>query len=339
MKILPQNIDSFLALPSQDMTAALIYGPDNGLVKERVTTLSKRISPSLDDPFHVTDFTYETIKDAPVLLADALAALSFFGGRRLVRVTGAPATLPPALQEIISRHTDGAFLIISGGELTPTSGLRKLFETTQNLAAIACYSDEGLGLRKLIEKHLSASGATYDPTVLPYLLQSLAGDRLLITNELTKLLQYMGAVKHIMLEDAAACISGDPLEASLDALCSSVAARNTTSIQMNLALLTAEAVSPIAILRTTSNYFTRLYTVKSLIAEGANENQAMSQLRPPVFFKNIALFQQHVRSWSEQGLLSVIRSLTKLEAESKKTGTPSQLLCNHYLTMIGAKKS
>ena len=82
----------------------------------------------------------------------------------------------------------------------------------------------------------------------------------------------------------------------------------------------------------------RLYSVKKLIMEGVAENQAMTQLRPPVFFKNIPIFQQHLRQWSEQALLSVMATLTRIEAESKKTGAPAELLCRQFLTLAGAPR-
>jgi DNA polymerase-3 subunit delta len=338
MKILPQQVDAFIKNPSVAIHAVLIYGPDNGLVKERFTALSRAIVTSIDDPFSVNDFSYNTLKDDPVLLANALAALSFFGGRRLVRITDAPTTLTPALLEIIEQHKNGAFLIISCGELSASSNIRKLCEAHDNLAAIACYNDEGAGLRKVIETHLGKAGMTFDNAVIPYLLQSLAGDRLLIHSELDKLILYMGTNQHIRFEDAAACIAADPLDASLDALCASIASRNGHDVQQHLSMLFAESISPIAITRTVANYFMRLYTVRNLIAQGIAENQAMAQLRPPVFFKQTASFQQHVRAWSEAGLLAVIRSLNKIETECKKTGTPSELLCKQYLTLLGAPR-
>jgi DNA polymerase III subunit delta len=339
MKILPQHVAAFLKQPPPAITACLIYGPDNGLVKEHFTTLSKNITPALDDPFTVTDFTYETLKDNPFLLSDALAELSFFGGRKLIRIHNAPASISPALQEIITSHTEGAFLIISSGDLPPTSNLRKLFETPAYLATIPCYNDEGVGLRKLIESRLTLSGVSFDPDVIPYLLRALAGDRLIISSELEKLVTYMGDSSHITLEDASSCIASDPLESSLEALSFSLASRDAAAIQQNLTLLLSEAISPIAMLRTASNYFMRLYSVKTLLTQGTAESQAMSQLRPPVFFKNVPLFQQHLRNWTEAGLLSVIRTLVRLEAECKKTGSPAELLCSQFFTLIGARKS
>jgi DNA polymerase-3 subunit delta len=338
MKILPQQVDSFIAQPSPAITAALLYGPDNGLVKERSLLLAKAVTPLIDDPFTVSDFSYDALKDAPFLLSDSLAALSFTGKRRLVRVTNVPATLPPAVQEVIAQHQQGAFLILTSGELAPTSTLRKLFETTPQLAAIACYNDEGGGLRKVIEAHIAAAGKRCDSQAVAYLMHALEGDRLLITSELDKLLIYVGNAPVITLDDAECCISADPLEATLDHLCTSVAVRNPAAIQSALALLMETSVSPIAMLRTLAHYMMRLYTVKTLMAQGMPESQAMAQLRPPVFFKNISAFQQHVRNWSEPALLSALRSINRLEGECKKTGAPVELLCRHYVTLLGAPK-
>ena len=338
MKIPLQNTDAFIKKIPENIAAALIYGPDNGLVKERLIALSRAITPSINDPFIVTDLTYERIKESPVLLSDALAELNLFGGRRLVRLTSVPANLDNALIEIIANHKQGAFFIVTSGELSPSSNVRKLFETEAHLAAIACYNDEGSGLKRIIEMNLTAAGLQYEPAVIAYLQQSLAGDRLLIMQELDKLISYMGREKHITLEDVESCISRDPLEASLEALSLSLAEKNSEKIQMHMQLLSAEGVSPIAILRSTSNYFMRLYTVKTLLEQGMPENQAMMHLRPPVFFKQLPAFAKHLQLWTVSGLLATLRNLSHLEAECKKTASPAELLCRQYLTLIGAKK-
>jgi len=339
MKIPPPQINAFISKPGNDYSGALIYGPDNGLVTKRMQDISTAIVPDGVNVFNISDFTYELIKEKPALLADSLAAISFYGGRRLVRVRDMPPSLPKELADVILAPHPDSFLLMTADELPAASSLRKLFEVHEQLAAIPCYQDDGISLRRLIENRIIANGFQYDADVVPYLIESLAGDRQLIDNELAKLMLYMGENLHITLDDARACISADPIDSSLDNLVIAVASRDAMAISKNITMLQAENISPIAMVRAISNYFMRLYLVNASLAAGVPMQEAMGQLRPPVFFKQVATFQKHLELWPTGRLLSVIGSLAQLEADCKKTGMPAELLCNHFFTLIGARKS
>src|SRR5262249_45477030 len=88
MKITGRNIASFLSGTDGAVAAALFYGPDTGLVKERADRLAAAIVGDLADPFRVSELTPERLRDEPSLLSDEAAALTFGGGRRVVRLRG-----------------------------------------------------------------------------------------------------------------------------------------------------------------------------------------------------------------------------------------------------------
>src|ERR1700744_783910 len=103
MKIPPQQINAFIARPGPEYSGALIYGPDNGLISKYVHDLSLAIVPDGVNVFNISDFNYDAIKDNPAILADSLAAISFFGGRRLVRLRYMPQTLPKEISDVLSK--------------------------------------------------------------------------------------------------------------------------------------------------------------------------------------------------------------------------------------------
>src|SRR5690242_7409171 len=86
MEVKSHQADRFVARPPAGLVAALVYGPDQGMVRERATALAKRVVSDLNDPFRVSELD-EAILDAdPARLWDEAAALSMIGGRRVVRV-------------------------------------------------------------------------------------------------------------------------------------------------------------------------------------------------------------------------------------------------------------
>jgi hypothetical protein len=69
--------------------AALVFGPDAGLVQERAETLMKSVVPDLTDPFNVADLERGRAAGRSGAAGDEAAAISMMGGRRVVRVRGA----------------------------------------------------------------------------------------------------------------------------------------------------------------------------------------------------------------------------------------------------------
>ena len=54
MKIVPRQINSFLAKPPAEITAVLFHGNDLGMVSERAKQFARLFSDNLDDVFSVT---------------------------------------------------------------------------------------------------------------------------------------------------------------------------------------------------------------------------------------------------------------------------------------------
>ena len=60
--------------------------------------------------------------------------------------------------------------------------------------------------------------------------------------------------------------------------------------------------------------------------EGANPNEAMKKLRPPVFFGEQDAFRERLNSWPTLRLKQAQRMLTQVELEAKTTGAPQREL-------------
>ena len=82
----------------------MLYGPDEGLVRERADTVARSVCPDLNDPFRVADLTAAVLAADPARLADEAAQLSLIGGRRVVRVRGAGDALAKLFAEFLASH-------------------------------------------------------------------------------------------------------------------------------------------------------------------------------------------------------------------------------------------
>jgi DNA polymerase-3 subunit delta len=139
VKLAPSRISAFLQRPDPGIRAALLYGPDEGLVRERAGIAARTICPDLNDPFRVADLSAATLAADPARLADETAQLSLTGGRRVVRVRGAGDPLTKLFAEFLRSSPGDAFVVVEAGELPSRSTLRRAFEAARMAVAIGCY--------------------------------------------------------------------------------------------------------------------------------------------------------------------------------------------------------
>ena len=77
MLVPPRNADAFAKAPPPGTRAVLVFGPDLGLVRERVEMLMRAIVDDLSDPFRVSVILGPDLKSDPARLADEAMAPAF----------------------------------------------------------------------------------------------------------------------------------------------------------------------------------------------------------------------------------------------------------------------
>lgn len=333
MKLSGAKAESFLKAPDAAMRAILVFGPDNGLVRERVTRLIKGVVPDVNDPFRVAELNPAILKDDPARLADEAAAMALTGGRRVVVVRDAGDSVSSLFQGFLGNPMGDSLVVVEGGDLGPRSSLRKLFEGADNAVALASYGDEGGSLAHVIQEELKAAGLTPEPDALAFLMENLGGDRRLTRAELQKLALYMGAPGRVRLEDALACI-GDTASLSMDDLALATADGDHVTAQRVLDRLFREGTHAVAVLRALSRHFQRLHYAAGLMAQGKSADAAMGSLKPPVIFKAADRFRRQLGRWPADRAGRALEVLIETEAECKSTGMPAEELCSRAVIQL-----
>ncbi|GAA0592153.1 DNA polymerase III subunit delta [Caenispirillum bisanense] len=333
MKLQGGRIEAFVARPDPKIRAVLVYGPDAGLVRERAERLVRTVVDDPQDPFRVADLTPDDLKADPARLTDEAAALSLTGGRRVVRLRDAADTVAPRLKSFLEDGKGEALIILQAGDLPKTSALRKLCEGADDAAALPCYADEGAGLETLVRDVLRAAGLSASSDAMGFLLSHLGSDRQLIRSELDKLVLYKGGQGEVTLADAAACI-GDTAALGLDDLCYAVADGDNATAQRILDRLYREGTNPVGVLRTLQRHFQRLHLAVGAVEAGKSPDQAVSGLRPPVFFKVADRFKGQMRRWTVPLIGQALDLLLEAEIDCKSTGLPAEEMCARALMQV-----
>lgn len=336
MKLQPKAVDGFLRSPDPRIRAVLFYGPDNGLVRDRAMTVGRTVVQDLSDPFRVTEMLGRAVADDPARLADEAAALSFTGGRRLIRVREAEDNTATAFTAFLASLPPGdSLVVVEAGDLGNRSKLRTLFEGADAAVAIPCYVEEEASLGRVIADILHGHGLSADPDALTFLAGNLVGDRMVARGEVEKLALYMGGEKRVRLEDAQACV-GDSAALSLDEPIWAAAEGDFPTLDRSLARLFAEGMSPVAVLRTAQRHFQRLQLVAGQVAAGKSPDAAVESLRPPVFFKMKPRLVNQARRWSAPLVRQALERLVDAEADCKRTNMPDQTICARVLFQLAS---
>lgn len=337
MKVPPRDIENYVKNPNPSARVILIYGPDNGLMKERAKTIGLTITADLNDPFNAVTLSTPDIIADPARLADEAGAISMMGGDRLIRITSGGDKLTPFIKSYLENPNETALITIEAGELNPRSSLRKLCETAPNAAAIPCYVEDQRDLARLIQTMVAADNLQIDQDAIGWLAANINGDRTRARSEIEKLILYKNPTSgaRITIEDAMT-ICGASGTSSMDDLTNATASGNSALAIKNYQKLMEEGISFIAILRSLQNHFKRLHQASSAIESGTPADQAMKTLQPPIFFKNQTNFRNQLQRWRAATLIKALGKLADIEADCKKTGAPAETLCAQ--TILGLSK-
>jgi len=329
------GIERTLTHPPNDVVAALIFGPDQGLVRERAETLIKSVVPDLKDPFLIADLDDSVLASDPARLADEAAAISMLGGRRVVRVRGAGNGLAKLFERFLDDPAGDALVVVEGGDLARGTGLRKLFEGADNAAAIACYGDSARDLPDVIRDALRAEGLAIAPDALADAATRLGSDRGVTRRELEKLVLYAHGQKQVSLEDVRAVL-GDEADVRAEEALDAAGQGDLKKLDLALERLWVAGTSPAAILRMALSHFQRLALTKSETDKGEPLDSALRKLRPPLHFMRQASFKAQLALWDAQRLLDACDLLLDTEALTRTTAVPAETVTARALFNIAA---
>lgn len=290
----------------------LFYGGDAlRVAAKRETALETLLGANAEEDMRLTRLHAGDLRQDPASVIDALKATGFFPGPRAVLVEEANNASAPALMAAIGEWGDGdATLVVTAGQLPPSSALRKGFEGGKSVHALAVYDDPPS--RGEIEAAMAKAGLGAIDGDAAAALGDLA--RLVDPGDFAQMLNKLSLYcldAPVTLADVEACAPA-ATEAVLDDAIHAVAEGQVAQIGPQLQKLLGQGMNATTICIATARHFRTLHTVAS---HGGGTGEGFKRLRPPVFGPRRDRMARQVQSWGATRLEDALSVLVEIDLD------------------------
>jgi DNA polymerase-3 subunit delta len=326
VKLDSRQVAGFLRNPGETRLI-LLYGDDEGLVRERAQALTRQVAGNLNDPFRVVEIERETWPQIP----SEMAALSMVGGRRVIRVREVAEALLPHVSNAMKGPGDALLILEAPG--LGKGKLRNFAEASKDAACISCYPEEGRALQELIKTLLLENKIAVEPEALAWLGETLGGDRAAIRGEIEKLVLLCGPGATLTLDTARGAVGENSSALGDDGLLlatSGEVAQSDAAVEAAI----ADGLNGVGLLRIALMHLQKMHLARLRIAQGLAASEAVRGMRPPVFGPAAGKMTASLGLWPEETLLRAIEELRLAELACKQTGSRPELLARAAIARV-----
>jgi DNA polymerase-3 subunit delta len=328
------EVDGFVARPDTARPVVLVYGPDAGLVRERVDTLLRASVDDIADPFALVKIDSEEIGANPARLADEANTIPMFGGRRavLLRINSRHNVLP-SVEAVLAVPPRDCRVIIEAGDLKRNAPLRALCEKAKNAVALPCYADNERDVGRLIDSEVRGANLTITPDARARLIGLLGGDRMASRSELQKLVLYVRGQTRIELDDVRAVVA-DASEQDLSGILDAAFAGRPADVETEFVRAQASVSNVGAIVSAAIRHVAHLHKMRLTMDDGSSAELAMERGAPPVHFSRKTMVKTALTRWSAAKLVRAMEQLAEASLETRRQPAIAESIAQRALLSL-----
>jgi DNA polymerase-3 subunit delta len=240
-----REAEAFVRTRFASVPIILFYGPDEGLVSERASTVATATTGG--DAGNIVRIDGDELASDPLRLADEANAISMFGGMRAIRVKAGSRSIAASLEPLLATPPIDARIIIEAGDLKAGHALRAAIEKAKEAAAVPCYAEDGRDIGRLLDEMLTEADLKIEPEARQMVLGLLGADRRLSRMEIDKLRLY-GAGKALITIDDVEAIMTEASQLSVDSIVDAAFLGQLDRIEEEARRLLADGAEPGVIL-------------------------------------------------------------------------------------------
>ena len=327
------EIDSFVARPDPSRSVVLVFGPDAGLVSERVDAIVRASVDDPGDPFSLVRLDGDTLASDPARLADEAFTVPMFGGRRAIRVRAGSRNIVPAVEGILGQTLRDCRIVIEAGDLKRGAGLRNLIERAKTAVAIPCYADADRDLGRLIDEELRGDNLTISSDARAALVPLLGGDRRASRAELRKLALYAIGQKQIEIDDVIAVVA-DASALALDALVDAAFAGRIADAEKEFSKASVAGTNPTAIVGAALRQIERLHALRLDVEAGMSASAVVERTQPQIHFRRKPMVEMALKGWTSERLTKAMTMLAEASLDARRQSGLAETIAQRAMMLI-----
>lgn len=330
-----KDVDAFVARPDAKKPVVLVFGPDAGLVSERVAALIKASVDDAGDPFTLARLDGEALAAEPSRLVEEAQTVPLFGGRRAVWVKAfGRGNIAPAVEAVLALPASECRVIIEAGDLRRNAPLRALIERARNAAALPCYADDERAREHLIDEEMRDAGLKLAPDARALLVPLLGGDRAASRNEVRKLALYARGQESVAVADVAAVVS-DASALAVDDIVDAAFAGDTRGLETQLTKARTAGTAAGSIFFAAQRQLAQLHKWRLAIEQGAGFS--LDAALPPAQFRRRKSTEAALKTWNAARLSAAMADLAEAALQSRRHSQLDDTIAARALLSIAAK--
>ena len=303
----------------------LLYGKNEGLQNEIIQSQFLKNFEGQIDKYDEIEFlkNYETI-------ITELLNKSFFESNKILIISRTSDKITKVIEEIEERDMTDIKIIFKSGILEKRSKLRNHFEKNSNLITIPFYEDDVRSLTSVIISFISEHNIKLSRESINLLVNRAGGDRENLKIELDKILNYSHSNNKVEFEHVQR-LTNLAENYGVSELADSCLSKNRKNVSKILNENNYTDDDCILILRTLLSKSKRLLTIIKKFNETKNLDNAISNIKPPIFWKEKENVKKQAITWKIDELKDKIYKISEIELLAKTNSGKSLNLVSDFI--------
>ena len=306
----------------------LFYGNNDGLQNEVINDNFTNNFKGSVNKYDENEF----INNYNVVSSELLTS-SLFEKEKIIIISRTSDKLLKLVEEIIDKGIKDIKIIFKSSVLEKRSKIRNFFEKRKDLIIVPFYEDNLNSLSKIVIKFLNQNNINMSRESINLLANRANGSRKILKIELDKILNYSFTNKKIDLNIVKKLTNLNE-NYGVNELADNYLEKNKKNIVKILNENNYSDEDCILILRTVLSKSKRLISIIEKYNETRNLDDAISNTKPPIFWKDKESVKKQANSWKINDLKEKIYQINEVETLVKKNSKNSLNLISDFIVNI-----
>tara|TARA_Y100000590_G_scaffold6780_1_gene8769 strand:+ start:2258 stop:3256 length:999 start_codon:yes stop_codon:yes gene_type:complete len=269
---------------------------------------------------------------------NSILSKSFFENEKLIIISRTSDKIIEIIDEIYQKKIDDIKIVLASHILEKKSKLRNYFEKGKDIICIAFYADNNQTLSRIAFSFFKDNKISISQQTINLLVDRCKGDRENLNNELNKIDNFLKSKKKINTEDILK-LTNLAENYNTSELTDNCLAKNIKKTANILNENNYSNEDCILIIRTLLSKAKRLLKLQEEIKKNKSIDQAITNFKPPIFWKDKEIVKNQILNWSLKDIEKLIYKINDTELLVKKNSLNSLNIISDFLLSNALKKT